>query len=75
MAPGHMAKSGKVELEAGSSVPWKGLLSSIQMGAAQLGRFTRAPPVPGERFLGSFSRARGEFSAAGLPLLLWVGSF
>lgn len=45
------------------------------MGAAPLGRLTRAPPVPGERFLGSFSRARGEFSASGLPLLLRVGSF
>lgn len=45
------------------------------MGAAQHERFTHAPPVPQERFLGSFSRARGDFSASGLPLLLWVGSF
>lgn len=51
------------------------LLAGVQMGAVQPERFTRAPPVPGERFLGSFSRARGEFLASGLPLLLWVGSF
>lgn len=38
------------------------------MGAAQHERFTCAPPVPGEWFLGSFSRARGgEFLASGLP--------
>lgn len=37
------------------------------MGSAQPGCLTHPRPVPGGQFLGSFSRARGEFSTSGLP--------
>lgn len=58
-----------------ASGPWKVLSEArIQMGATAARAISRTPPVPGEWFLGSFSRAKGEFPASGFPLLRQVGS-